>query len=99
MSSDLSIVPPRLEGPGPDDGTPNPRQSLRRKRAPEPAPESPPQTDPGQRLVIEETSDGLVYTVIDRASGAVVATASREEVAQLGQKPDYAAGALIRAKA
>ena len=43
--------------------------------------------------------DGLVYTVIDRASGAVVARVSREDVTQLGQKPDYAAGALIRVKA
>ena len=99
MSSDLSIVPPRLEGPGPDDGTPNPRQSLRRKRAPEPAPESPPQTDPGQRLVIEETPDGLVYTVIDRASGAVVARTSREEVARMSAQANYAAGALIRTTA
>jgi hypothetical protein len=98
MSNDLSIIPSRLEGPGADDGSSNPH-ARRGRRAPEPAPEAPPQTDPGQRLVIEETDAGLVYMVIDRASGAVVATASPEEVAELGQQPDYAAGALIRAKA
>ena len=49
--------------------------------------------------MIEEADGGLVYTVIDRATGAVVARTSREEVAQMGAQADYAAGALIRTTA
>lgn len=99
MSSNLSITPPAAEGPG-SDGREPPRQARERKAAAAPEPEAPPTVDPGQRLIIEETAQGgLVYTVIDRASGAVLARISREDVTQMGLKPDYAAGALIRAKA
>ena len=101
MSSSFSIATPS-EGLGQDSGG----QSLgyhppaRHQADPDKSPEAPaPAADPGQRLVIEETDDGLVYTVIDRASGAVVARTSRDDVTQMGQKPGYAAGSLIRAKA
>lgn len=99
MSSNLSIATPS-EGLGSDSGNSSNHYSPTRRQA-EPAaqPEAPPAADPGQRLVIEETDGGLVYTVIDRASGAVVARTSREDVAQMGAQPDYAAGALIRTTA
>jgi hypothetical protein len=102
MSSNLSIATPS-EGIGQDGGQSNAHPHLRRPAGAAadagPAPDVPPPADPGQRLVIEETDAGLVYTVIDRATGAVVARTARAEVAQMGQKADYAAGALIRAKA
>jgi len=99
MSNNLSITAP-TDGHGSEGHTPNPRGLLRKPaEAAEAEPPAPP-ADPGQRLVIEETADGgLVYTVIDRASGTVVARTSRDDVAQMSGKPDYAAGALIRAKA
>lgn len=98
MSSNLSIAT-ASEGPGADGGQPSPHPPARRPAEPAKAEEVQPPADPGQRLVIEETGDGLVYTVIDRASGAVVARISREEVARMAGRPGYAAGALIRAKA
>lgn len=98
MSSDLSLAPI-----GPDagsDGRPAFQPPSRRQPAPAPEPE-PAVADPGQRLIIQEleTTGEFVYTVIDRASGTVVARASREEVTRMGTRPDYAAGALIKAKA
>jgi hypothetical protein len=99
MSSSLSIATPS-EGLGPDGGGNSPSYpNPRRRGEPAPQPEAPPPADPSQRLVIEETDGGLVYTVIDRASGAVVARTSREEVARMGAQADYAAGALIRTTA
>ena len=98
MSSNLSIAP-SSDGHGSDGHTPNPR-GPRQRMAEAPEADAPPPADPVQRLIIEEApGGGLIYTVIDRASGAVVARTSREEVTQMGQKPDYAAGSLIRAKA
>ena len=98
MSSNLSIAT-ASEGLGADGGQSSPHPHARRQAEPAKTEELPPPADPGQRLVIEETDDGLVYTVIDRASGAVVARTSREEVARMGAQPDYAAGALIRTSA
>ena len=99
MSTNLSITAP-ADGHGSDSHASNPRGVLRQGAAEAPEVEAPAQADPGQRLIIEETAEGgLVYTVIDRASGSVVARTSREAVAEMSQKPDYAAGALIRAKA
>jgi hypothetical protein len=99
MSSNLSITAP-ADGHGSDGQTPNPRGFLRKAAAKAEEAEAPPPADPGQRLIIEETAEGgLVYTVIDRSSGAVVARTSRDEVAQMSTRADYAAGALIRAKA
>lgn len=98
MSSNLSFNAASPEGLGSDGGSSF--QHPRSKPAPAPEAEAPPTADPGQRLIIEEMAQGgLVYTVIDRASGAVVARASRDDVAQMGSQPDYSAGALIRAKA
>lgn len=99
MSTDLSLAPL-----GPDAGSDG-RQAFqppnRRQPAPAPEPEPTAAPDPGQRLIIQEleTTGDFVYTVIDRASGTVVARASREEVTRMGTRPDYAAGALIKAKA
>jgi hypothetical protein len=98
MSSNLSIAT-ASEGLGSDGGQSSPNPRARRKAEPAKAEEAPPPVDPGQRLVIEETDGGLVYTVIDRATGAVMARTSRDEVARMGAQPGYAAGALIRAKA
>ena len=98
MSSSLSIATPS-EGLSPDGGQSPAYQPHRRQGEPAAQPDAPPAADPGQRLVIEETDAGLVYTVIDRATGAVVARTSREELVQMGTQPDYAAGALIRTTA
>jgi hypothetical protein len=98
MSSSLSIATPS-EGLNSDGGQSPSYQPHRRPEAPAAQPDAPPAADPGQRLFIEETDAGLVYTVIDRASGAVVARTSREAVAQMGTQADYAAGALIRTTA
>jgi hypothetical protein len=98
MSSNLSIAM-ASEGLGSDGGQSSPHPQVRRHAEPAQTEEAPPPADPGQRLVIEETDEGLVYTVIDRSTGAVVARTSREEVARMGTEPGYAAGALIRAKA
>lgn len=99
MSSNLSITAP-ADGHGSEGHTPNPRGVLR-KTAEATEEEAPaPAADPGQRLIIEETAEGgLVYVVIDRGSGAVLARTSRDDVAQMSQKADYAAGTLIRARA
>ena len=99
--SNISIVPPGPEAPGSDGNpTPSPRFAGRR-RVPAPEPEPAPLYDHEQRLVIQEVGDtgAFVYTVIDRASGQVVAQASREEVARMSERADYAAGSLIKAKA
>ena len=99
MSNNLSIVPPSPEGHGSEGRSPS-QQSPRRQAAAAAEAEAPPHPDPGQRLMIEEVDGGeLIYTVVDRASGAVVARTSREAVTQMGSKPDYAAGALIQVKA
>src|SRR5690349_11346437 len=100
MSSSFSIATPS-EGLGSDGSGHPPGYQPPSRRPAEPAQtaEVPPPVDPGRRLVIEETDGGLVYTVIDRASGAVVARISRDEVSQMGTQADYAAGALIRTTA
>jgi hypothetical protein len=99
MSNNLSLIPPGPEATG-SDGQRPPRQNPRRRPGQAPAPEAAAKeaSDPGQRLIIQEVGDTgeFIYTVIDRASGAVVAETSREEVAQMSQKPGYAAGTLIR---
>ena len=100
MSENLSLAPIGPETPG-SDSRPSFQRGPRRQPAPAPEPETPAAADPGQRLIIQETETvgEFVYTVIDRASGAVVARASREEVTRMGTRPDYAAGSLINAKA
>jgi flagellar protein FlaG len=102
MNNSLSIIPPGPEAPGADSqSTPNHPQPGRRP-APAPQPEeAAPHYDPEQRLVIQEIGDtgDFVYTVIDRASGQVVAKATRDEVAHMSERADYAAGSLIKTKA
>jgi len=53
-----------------------------------------------QRLVIREgTEDGLfVYTILDRASGKVVAQIPREDLANFAARPDYEAGQVVDTK-
>lgn len=99
MSSNLSMAA-ASEGLGSDGGGNSPAyQRSRRQAETVEAPEAPPPADPGQRLVIEETDGSLFYTVIDRATGAVVARTSRDQVTEMGHQPGYAAGALIRTTA
>jgi hypothetical protein len=100
MSSNSLSMATASEGLGSDGGNSSNLYSPSRQKAePAPQPETPPPADPDQRLVIEETDGALVYTVIDRATGAVVARTSREDVARMGAQADYAAGALIRTTA
>jgi hypothetical protein len=53
------------------------------------------------RLIIEgdEEGGGFIYITIDRRTGAVIRQLPREGLLQMGQAPDYAAGALIKARA
>jgi hypothetical protein len=53
------------------------------------------------RLIIEgdEAGDGFTYTTIDRRTGAVIRRMPRAGLLALGQAPNYAAGALIKARA
>ena len=55
----------------------------------------------GQRLVIQQDPETgeCVYTVTDRDTGEVIAQLSREDVARMGGRAGYAAGALVKAKA
>jgi hypothetical protein len=99
MSSNLSLVPPGPDAAGSDGQQPSYRNPRRRPgQAPAPEADAKDASGPGQRLIIQEVGDAgeFIYTVIDRASGAVVAQTSREEVARMSQNPGYAAGTLIR---
>ena len=101
MSSNFSLIPAGPEAPG-ADGRSSSRQNPRRQpQAPSPEPETPVAPALSQRLVIQEDEQTgeFVYTVIDRASGQVVAKTSREEVARMSQRAGYAAGQLIKAQA
>ena len=71
------------------------KKAKRPSSGPEPKPSS------GHRLVIQQDREtgAWIYIVTDRDTGAIIARCSREEVAQLGLKADYAAGALVKAKA
>lgn len=59
-----------------------------------------PDSDAGQRLVIREgTEDGFfIYTILDRASGQVMAQIPREEAAAMAARPDYEAGQVVDTK-
>jgi hypothetical protein len=56
-----------------------------------------PAVDADQRLAIREgTADGLfVYTILDRASGQVMAQITREDLAKSAARPDYEAGQVV----
>lgn len=60
-----------------------------------------PMTDADQRLVIREgLEDGLfIYTILDRATGKVMAQIPREDVAQLADRSGYQAGQVVDTKA
>lgn len=75
--------------------------SLESKRPRRADPALAPKPNSGHRLVIQQDRETgeWVYTVTDRDTGEVIARIAREDVAQLGLKADYAAGALIKAKA
>ena len=53
------------------------------------------------RLVIEEdeTNGTYVYKTVDRLTGEVVAQIPREDVLRMRREQEYAAGAVIRARA
>ena len=59
-----------------------------------------PASEADQRLVIREgLEDGLfIYTILDRASGKVMAQIPREDVSQLAARPDYEAGQVVDTK-
>ncbi|HVY34897.1 MAG TPA: hypothetical protein VG960_10795 [Caulobacteraceae bacterium] len=78
--------------------TPQDPESKKTKRA---APTPAPKPSSGHRLVIDQDprTGRWIYTVTDRDTGEIIARISREDVAKLGLKTDYAAGALIKAKA
>ncbi len=75
--------------------------SLHAKRARPAEPDPAPKPNSGHRLVIQQDHETgeWIYTVTDRDTGEVVARIAREDVAQLGLKANYAAGALVKAKA
>jgi flagellar protein FlaG len=101
MSNNLSLTPSGPDATGADN-QPSRKPFQRRKPAPAaPQPEEPPLLDSGQRLFIQEVGDSgqFVYTVIDRASGQVVARTPREDVARMSQNAGYAAGSLIKVRA
>ena len=53
------------------------------------------------RLIIEEADEPgrYVYTIVDRRSGRIISQLPREEVLQLRQQSDYAAGSLFKGEA
>jgi uncharacterized FlaG/YvyC family protein len=53
-----------------------------------------------QRLVISEgaTTGVYVYTILDRATGAVLVQIPREEVVRIAARPDYTAGQVLDTK-
>lgn len=80
----------------------------------QPAPQPPPAADMGSvqsriaqgaldqadlRLVIEEKAGSYVYKTVDRRTGEIVAQYPREDILKLRDEADYAAGAVISAKA
>ncbi len=60
-----------------------------------------PSEDRDLRLVIEhdEFAGTLIYKIIDRRTGEIVHQYLREEVLQMREDADYAAGGVIRTKA
>lgn len=53
------------------------------------------------RLLIEQDhrTGGLVYRLVDAATGAVIKEIPREEVQAMGDLPSYVAGAVVKATA
>ena len=96
-NTNLSVTGGDPLGQDPSHASPTPdRKKGRREEASAPAKHS-----LGQRLVIQQdpVTGECTYIVIDRDTGEVVARLSRDDVARLGLKSDYAAGSLVKAKA
>ena len=60
-----------------------------------------PASDADQRLVIREgLEDGMfIYTILDRASGQVMAQIPYQDLEKIAARPDYEAGTVINTKA
>jgi hypothetical protein len=88
----LTAVPADLIGaqnlptPKPIDRQPNKTRAIGK-----------PDNDADQRLMIREaTEDGLfIYTILDRATGQVMAQIPREDAANFAARPDYEAGQVV----
>jgi hypothetical protein len=91
-------------------GVPDSTYGQARRRPDEPAPApavapsasgTPPPGPNDLMLVIEETGEagGLIYTTIDRRTGAVVRRLDREALLALRQASSYAVGAVLSTRA
>ena len=96
----MTTVPADLIGaqtpqPGPQPADQNAQASTSSAQA------SQPSSAESERLTIQESAEAgvFVYTILDRASGRVLAQIPREEVVQLAARPDYTAGQVINTKA
>jgi len=59
-------------------------------------PRRPPQPAPDVRLLIEPDETGvLIYKLVDRATGAVISTVSRDDILRMVSDPSYTAGAVF----
>jgi hypothetical protein len=99
MTSNSALPATGRDGLGPDLS--QNQAYAERQPARRPAPETAPPTSFGHRLEISQDpeSGAWIYTVTDRDTGQIIAQHVREAVARMGETPDYAAGALIKAKA
>ena len=92
-------VAPFAAAPDPTFGRPAPQAN------PDVAPNTEEASDaadePDLRLVIEQDEAGgpLIYRIVDRRTGGIVQQFMREEVLQMREDADYAAGGVIRTKA
>jgi len=68
---------------------------------PAPAPAAPQTSQADLRLFIQEANapGRYVYTVVDQRTGKVISQLPRDEVLQMKQHHDYAAGAVFDGKA
>jgi Ethanolamine utilization protein EutJ (predicted chaperonin) len=96
-SSNLSIT--GGDPPGQDPSHAHPETDRKKGRRQEAVADAKPSQ--GQRLTIQQDpgTGEWVYIVTDRDTGQVIARLTRDDVARLGLKSDYAAGALVKAKA
>ena len=72
---------------------------IERERKPASAIAKPPADSNVQLVIKSGTQAGVfVYTILDRASGQVMAQIPREDVAKLAARPDYEAGQILDTK-
>lgn len=76
-----------------------PKPPVRPDHAGKTASTAPQERPPSTRLMIEDVGGRFVYTVLDRVSGQILAQIPRDELQQLGDLDDYAAGAVIDTQA